>query len=110
MTAGCAWPLCDPTVWAGYVPENDAAPGVLVTKPILCNGKNAPADGRYPRRRIGCTSWSWTRPAAPWERARPWHPTSTQGVAANVAAFRGKRICVRMEIRNAQVFSLGFTK
>ena len=95
--------------WAGYVPRNASQPAVLVTKPILCNGKPL-------RLAAGVHDGGSVRVSVLDKTGRPLGKSSTltsnitQGVAAKVAAFRGMRICVRMEIRNAQVYSLGFTK
>ena len=98
-----------PDGWAGYVPENDTVPGVLVTKPILCNGKTLRLtadihDGGSVHVAV------LDKTGRPLGKGSTLASDATQGVAANVAAFRGKRICVRLEIRKAQVYSLGFTR
>ena len=95
--------------WAGYVPRNASQPAVLVTKPILCNGKTLRLtadvhDGGSVRVSV------LDKTGRPLGKSSTLTSNITQGVAAKVAAFRGMRICVRMEIRNAQVYSLGFTK
>ncbi len=95
--------------WAGYVPQDDARPAVVVTHSVLCDGKRlcVTADIRQ-----GGSIKITLLDEAGKSIATSSTLTSdvTEGVAADVSSHQGERVRVRFEFRNSQVYSFGFAK
>ena len=98
-----------PDRWAGYRPRDDAKTAVLVTNPILCDGKTlwVTADvrkgGKIKVTLLNALGKSIAKGAT----------LTADGTATAVldaSGQRGKRVRVRFEFRNAQVYSLGFAR
>ena len=95
-----------PDGWAGYVPR-DSKPAGLVTHPVLCDGKSlwVTADIRD----SGSVKVSMLdQTGKPLVSASVPPTTASEAVTADVTAHRGKRVRLRFEFHNADVYSFGF--
>ena len=96
-----------PDGWAGYEPQDNTQPAVLVTKPLLCSDKtlwmtaDVGAGGSLQVTVLDTEG----KPAAEGSRMTT---GGTAAAAADVSALRGQRVRIRCEFRKAKIYSAGF--
>jgi hypothetical protein len=95
--------------WAGYLPRDDAGPAVLVTNPILCDGRTMRVTADI--RNGGSVKVTLLDDSGKSISEGLTLTTDvTDAAAADVSALQGERVRVRFDFRRAQVYSLRFVK
>ena len=97
-----------PDGWAGYLPRDAAEPAVVVTKPLLCDGKTMRITADI--RSGGSVKVTLLDESGKSIATGATLTTSTDAAAVDVSALHGERVRVRFDFRRAQVYALRFVE